>query len=200
MKRIGILGGTFNPIHNGHLAIAQAAREQFELEKVLFMPSGVPYMKNPEEVLPASVRCKMTSLAIREIPHFALSDMEAVAEGNTYTGQTLEKLKSMHSDTEYYFIMGADSLYAIETWRNPEQIFKNCTILAAMREEPAKRNLQAQARYLREKYHASVELLKTPGMNVSSTLIRSLLQRGESIRGLTPKAVEIYITENHLYC
>lgn len=202
MRRIGIMGGTFNPIHNGHLIIAQRAKEQFTLEQVLFMPSGVPYMKNLQEILPASVRCEMTALAIRNIPDFELSDMEAVSKENTYTCITLQKLKAMHPDTDYYFILGADSLYAIEEWRNPELIFKNCTILAAVRNEPAQNGsaqLQTQAAYLRKKYRASIELLETEGVDVSSTQIRELLQAGASVHGLVPEAVETYITENHLY-
>lgn len=198
MKKIGIMGGTFNPIHNGHLAIAQAAKDQFALEKVLFMPSGVPYMKNLQEVLPASVRCEMTALAIRGIPYFEVSDMEAVSEGNTYTCQTLETLKSLHPDTDYYFILGADSLYAIETWKNPKQIFKSCTIVAAVREQTPEK-LQAQIRYLREKYQASVEMLKFSGVDISSTRIRDMLQAGASVKGLLPKTVEAYISGNHLY-
>lgn len=204
MKRIGIMGGTFNPIHNGHLTIAQLAKEQFALDQVLFMPSGVPYMKNLREVLPAPVRCEMTALAIRDIPYFALSDMEAAAEGNTYTCHTLQKLKSTHPDTDYYFILGADSLYAIEDWRHPELIFKTCTLLAAVREDAGKQpfswhQFEKQAQYLREKYHAAIELLKMTGINVSSTQIRALLKRGADIHGLVPENVETFMLENHLY-
>lgn len=198
MKKIGIMGGTFNTIHNGHLAIAQAAKDQFALEKVLFMPSGVPYMKNLQEVLPASVRCEMTALAIKGIPYFEVSDMEAVTEGNTYTYQTLETLKSLHPDTNYYFILGADSLYAIETWKNPKQIFKSCTIVAAVREQTPEK-LQAQIRYLREKYQASVEMLEFSGIDISSTRIRDMLQQGASVHDLVPKEVAAYIAENHLF-
>lgn len=220
MKRIGILGGTFNPIHNGHLAIAQAAKEQFSLEKVLFMPSGVPYMKNLQEVLPASVRCEITALAIRGIPYFEVSDLEAVTEGNTYTYRTLETLKSLHPDTNYYFILGADSLYTIEKWKSPERIFKNCTILAAVREDtteagirqdaagqPCKKTVdsyaqerfQEQIRYLRETYQASIEMLQFSAVNVSSTQIRDRLKRGASVDGFMPEAAAVYIIENHLF-
>lgn len=216
MRRIGIMGGTFNPIHNGHLTIAQNAKEQFALDKVLFMPSGVPYMKNLREVLSASVRCKMTALAIQDIPCFELSDMEAVSGENTYTYNTLQKLKALHPDEDYYFILGADSLYAIEEWRHPELIFKNCTILAAVRKESAKsthaekddcehenpllqKRLYEQADYLREKYHAAIKLLDICEIDVSSTQIRDLLRAGASVHGLVPDAVETYISENHLY-
>lgn len=215
MRRIGIMGGTFNPIHNGHLIIAQSAKEQFTLDKVVFMPSGVPYMKNLQEVLPAAVRCEMTALAIRDVPYFELSDLEAVSKENTYTCHTLQKLKAQHPDTDYYFILGADSLYAIEEWRCPELIFQSCTILAAVRRQtassgsaekngghgelPLQKRLHAQADYLREKYHASIELLETADIDVSSTQIRELLKAGASVHGLLPGVVEAYISENHLY-
>ncbi len=208
MKRIGIMGGTFNPIHNGHLAIAGQAKEQFLLDKVLFMPSGVSYMKNQQEILPACVRCEMTALAIRDIPGFELSDMEAVEDTNTYTSHTLQKLKALHPETNYYFILGADSLYALETWRCPELIFQNCTILAAVRKrqdftdlsmQDMKEQLLAQSQYLRQKYHAFVEILDIDSIDVSSSRSRGLLQRQETIHGLVPGAVEDYIIKNQLY-
>lgn len=213
MSRIGIMGGTFNPIHNGHLAIAQKAKDQFSLDKVLFMPSGISYMKNQREILPASVRCEMTALAIQDIPDFELSDMESVVKENTYTSHTLQKLKSLHPDTDYYFILGGDSLFAIEDWRKPELIFQSCTILAAIRQETAsaghnihadrqlllQKRLAGQAAYLREKYHAAIELLEMEDIDISSTHIRALLNDGAPVHGLMPERVETYILENHLY-
>lgn len=233
------MGGTFNPIHNGHLAIAKKAREQFALDQVLFMPSGVPYMKDQREVLPIETRCAMTALAIKDLPGFELSEIEMsdVAQGkNTYTCDTLRKLKIADPEAAYYFILGADSLYAIEKWEKPALIFQNCTILAAVRrEEPensaantatvkslhatpkqhetdcpamtgqdssglaATEPLLAQAQYLREKYHASVEILEFAGIDISSTKIREKVRKGESLRGLLPEAVERYIIAEHLY-
>lgn len=224
MKRIGILGGTFNPIHNGHLAIAEKAREQFALEKVLFMPSGVPYMKDLGKVLPIQTRCEMTALAIRDIPGFELSRLEvedAERGKNTYTCDTLHKLRNAAPEAVYYFILGADSLYAIEEWRNPAQIFENCTVLAAVRreetedaprhtstggdggsdEDEKKRldRLRGQAAYLREKYGAAIEILEFAGMDVSSTQLREMACRGMSMGGLVPELVEAYIRQNALY-
>lgn len=202
------MGGTFNPIHNGHLAIAQKAREQFALDQVLFMPSGVPYMKDQREVLPIETRCAMTALAIKDLPGFELSEIEMsdVAQGkNTYTCDTLQKLKIVDPEAAYYFILGADSLYAIEKWEKPALIFQNCTILAAVRrEEPENlqavtKPLSAQAQYLREKYHASVEILEFAGIDISSTKIREKVRKGESLQGLLPEAVERYIIAEHLY-
>lgn len=229
MKRIGIMGGTFNPIHNGHLLIAEKAREQFALEKVLFMPSGIPYMKDQREILPVDIRCEMTTLAITDNPYFELSTLEAAdaMQGkNTYTYATLQKLRQKDPEADYYFILGADSLYAIENWKYPALIFQNCTILAAARteemsadirlphstahgtfEQPesdavlaeSQNRLRQQVQHLREKYDASVELLEFTAIEVSSTRIREKVRRGESIRGLVPEAVEAYIRKGHFY-
>ncbi len=223
MRRIGIMGGTFNPIHNGHLAIAEKAREQFALEKVLFMPSGVPYMKEQREVLPIEARCEMTALAIKDMPGFELSKLETsdAAQGkNTYTCDTLQKLRAKDPEAAYYFILGADSLYAMEKWKNPAYIFQNCTILAAVRTESVSQPqgtsgsgafgqsvehetlqecLSSQAKYLREKYGAFIEILKFAGIDISSTQIRKKVRTGESLRGLLPEAVEAYIRQKRFY-
>lgn len=229
MNRIGIMGGTFNPIHNGHLAIAEKAREQFALEKVLFMPSGLPYMKDQREVLPIGVRCEMTTLAIAGEPFFELSTLEAVdaEQGkNTYTYETLQKLRRVDPEAEYFFILGADSLDTIENWKNPSLIFENCTLLAAVRTEEtpvktrplrsfgpvaserterdtnrasSRNRLLRQAEYLRKKYRASVEILEFSGMDISSTQLRNMARRGETLQGLVPEAVETYIRQNHFY-
>lgn len=208
MRQIGIMGGTFNPIHNGHLLIAEKAREQFALEQVLFMPSGIPYMKDQQEVLSVSDRCEMTALAIADHPYFKLSTLEAAdaRQGkNTYTFETLQKLRSVDPEANYYFILGADSLYAIESWKQPARIFEHCTLLAAVRTEgntvltESQNHLQQQMQYLRKKYNASVELLEFEGIDVSSTQIRENVRHGKSIRELVPEAVETYIRKNHLY-
>lgn len=214
MERIGIMGGTFNPIHNGHLAIAERAKEQFRLEKVLFLPSGLPYMKNQQEVLPVAFRCEMTALAIADHPDFELSVLEAADARrgkNTYTFETLQKLTCANPEADYYFILGADSLYAIENWKNPTLIFENCTLLAAVRsaeesidfhgQSPsnAREHLLKQTQYLREKYHAAIEILEFAGMDISSTQIREKARRGESLRTLVPESVERYIWKHELY-
>ncbi|MDE7232428.1 MAG: nicotinate-nucleotide adenylyltransferase, partial [Lachnospiraceae bacterium] len=194
MKRIGIMGGTFNPIHNGHLAIAERAREQFLLEKVLFIPSGVPYMKDLQAVLPVSVRCEMTAAAIAGKPYFELSDIEAadVAQGkNTYTYETLQKLKAADSEAAYFFILGADSLYDMEHWKNPDQIFQSCTVLAAVRgeeqETSLRKKLARQIQHLQEKYQASIAMLEMESMELSSTQIRSRVKEGKSIQKMVPE-------------
>lgn len=199
MKKIGIMGGTFNPIHMGHLIIAEKAREQSGLDKVLFMPSGIPYMKDSRQVLPGKVRAQMTELAIRSNPFFDISTMEVEREGRTYTYETLETLRAQNPDTKYYFILGADSLWKIEEWRYPERIFAACHILAAVREEKTTEDMKEQIHYLEKIYDADITLLQTCRMEISSSIIRTFCKEGKSIRYLVPEAVCDFIIQNKLY-
>lgn len=199
MKKIGIMGGTFNPIHMGHLIIAEKAREQSGLNKILFVPSGLPYMKDCRQVLPGKIRTRMTELAIQNNPFFAVSTIEVDREGRTYTYETLETLRGQNPDTEYYFILGADSLWSIETWKYPERIFATCHILAAVRDEKSLEDMEKQSLYLKKTYHADIELLRTGHMEISSSAIRNLCKEEKSIRYLVPEAVYDYIIQNKLY-
>ena len=199
MKKVGIMGGTFNPIHMGHLIIAEKAREQFELDKVLFMPCGMPYMKDRSELLPADIRAKMVSLAIEGNPFFELSSIEIVKKGSTYTYETLEYLKHENPDTEYYFILGADSLWTIADWKEPARIFNICRILAAVRDDKSVRDMETQITLLKNKFDADIYLLHTEHVGISSSSIRKSVCKGESIRYLVPEAVYRYIVDNRLY-
>lgn len=199
MRKVGIMGGTFDPIHIGHLIIAEKAREQFHLDEVLFIPSGTPYMKNVDEVLPGPIRTEMTSLAIEENPLFSISTIEIEKEGSTYTYETLETLHDKNPNTEYYFILGADSLFAMEHWKNPEKIFADCHILAAVRNDKNAEEMETQAAYLKEKFNADISMIKTGHIEISSSMIRELVKDGHSIRYLVPDAVYDYIIKNKLY-
>lgn len=200
MKKNGIMGGTFNPIHNGHLALAQSALEQFALDEVLFMPCGVPYMKADQHVEDGQIRAEMTALAIEGRPHFRLSLMELEQEGNTYTYQTLERLKSENPETVYYFIAGADSLFHMTKWAHPERIFADCRVLAAVRDDKTTEDMEAQIRFLEQQYNARIHLLQTEPMDISSSGIRRKVAAGESIADMVPEAVRIYIDRKRLYC
>ena len=200
MKKNGIMGGTFNPIHNGHLALAQSALEQFALDEVLFMPCGVPYMKADQHVEDGQIRAEMTALAIEGRPHFRLSLMDLEQEGNTYTYQTLERLKSENPETVYYFIAGADSLFHMTKWAHPERIFADCRVLAAVRDDKTTEDMEAQIRFLERQYNARIHLLQTEPMDISSSGIRRKVAAGESIADMVPEAVRIYIDQKRLYC
>ncbi len=193
------MGGTFNPIHIGHLIIAERAREQFDLEEVLFMPCGMPYMKDTSELLSSDIRAKMVSLAIKDNPFFTLSTMEIEKKGSTYTYETLEQLKSENPDTKYYFILGADSLWAISDWKEPERIFANCHILAAVRDDKSAKDMEKRIKFLKNKFGAQISLLKTGQIEVSSSDIRDSVKKELSIRYIVPKNVYEYIVENKLY-
>lgn len=199
LQKIGIMGGTFNPIHIGHLLLAQTALTEEKLDSILFMPSGQSYMKNKKEILDAGKRLKMTELAIADNPAFIVSDMEIKRVGNTYTCDTLEQLRQENPQCEYFFIMGADCLFSIEKWKNPQKIFDNCTILAAVRNGVEISVMEARCRELSERYQAKVRLLSFPETAISSTDIRQLLADGKSIRYMVPDTVRLYIEKNKFY-
>lgn len=199
MRKTGIMGGTFNPIHNGHLALARKAREQFSLDEVLFIPCGEPYMKAAQNVESGQIRTDMTALAIQEEAFFSLSTIEIEHPGRTYTYETLERLREEDPDTDYYFILGADNLFQITKWAEPERIFANCRLVAAVRDDKSVADMKEQIRYLERKYQAVIYLLKTGRMDISSSDIRRKVADGLSITEDVPASVRNYIEEKGLY-
>lgn len=156
--RVGIMGGTFDPIHIGHLLIAEAAWEDLKLDKVLFMPSGNPPHKQVREGATNSERLEITRLAIRGNPHFELSSFEMErAESCTYTYLTLENLHEIHPDWDQYFILGGDSLVDFHGWREPQRICDACTLAVAIRDHMPADAFDAEIRALKLRYHARVE-------------------------------------------
>lgn len=198
-RRIGIMGGTFDPIHIGHLLIAENALESYHLNEVLFIPTGVPYMKSEKQVSDVRDRVRMVELAISDNPNFSLSTIEADEAENTYTYRTLEKLKKLNSGAEYFFIMGADSLFAMESWRYPEKIFSDCTVLAAVRDEKNAMDVRDKITELEHNYKAKILLLPARSIEISSTDIRRRLIRKESVRYMVQDTVITYIKEQKLY-
>lgn len=193
------MGGTFNPIHNAHLMLAKLAYEQFELDEVMFLPTKQPAYKDLDEVANEIHRKRMIELAIRGNSHFSLNTMEYERKGNTYTADTLELLKEQNPKTEYFFIVGADSLFSIEKWYRPDQVMRLSHIVAAQRDDKEDDKLLSKIEQLIQNYHAKVELLRMPKMDISSKMIRTCLQEGKSIQGLVPEDVYEYIIEHHLY-
>lgn len=198
-RRIGIMGGTFDPIHIGHLLIAENALESYHLNEVLFIPTGVPYMKSEKQVSDVRDRVRMVELAISDNPNFSLSTIEADEAENTYTYRTLEKLKELNSGAEYFFIMGADSLFAMESWKYPEKIFSDCTVLAAVRDEKNAMDVRDKITELKHNYKAKILLLPARSIEISSTDIRRRLMRKESVRYMVQDTVITYIKEQKLY-
>lgn len=199
MKKIGIMGGTFNPIHFGHLFLAEDAFEQIGLDQVLFMPSKNPPHKAKPNQVSEQQRVEMISLAIEDNPHFALSTFELEREGYTYTADTLTLLRKDNPEKEYYFIVGADSLYMMNQWRNPQTIFEQCTVVAASRDHVEPEKLQQQAEKLRQQFAARILLLDMPTIQIASEEIRRRIKEQKSVRYYLPEGVIRYISKNQLY-
>lgn len=199
MKKVGIIGGTFNPVHMAHLIIADIAQETAELDEVLFIPTGCSYLKDPDEIAPAKDRVSMTGLAIEDNPSFALSTIEVEREGRSYTCDTLMELKERYPEQEYYLIIGADNLFSMEEWKNPEIIFENCRILAAIRGGKKRNDMEEQIAYLEQKYKADITLLPIKHIDISSSMIREKVAAGKSIRYMLPEKVRGYILRKQLY-
>jgi len=198
-KKIGIIGGTFDPIHIGHLLLAQTALSQEKLDGIMFLPSGQSYMKIENDVSESFHRLQMVKLAITDNPYFFVSEMEINRTGNTYTCDTLEQIKQENPLNESFFIMGADCLFMIENWKNPQMIFDNCTILTAVRNGIDSSLIQGRCNYLTIKYRAKIRLLSFPETAISSTEIKQLIKDGKSIRYMVPDSVRKYIEDNGLY-
>jgi len=176
MAAIGIMGGTFNPIHIGHIEIAKAAFSQFALDEIWFMPNRIPGYKPDCGLVSGENRLEMTGLAIADIPYFKVSDYELRRPGNTYTAETLTLLNRDYPEDSFYFIMGADSLDYFDQWKNPEIIVKYAVILAAPRNELAIPEVKARIAELNKLYSGEYfHLIRCENIPCSSSEIRCKL-------------------------
>lgn len=199
-RKTGIMGGTFDPIHVGHLILGEKAYEQFGLDEVLFMPSGnPPHKRHREGRATLEQRIEMVRLAISGNPHFSLSLADACEEGYSYTKETLTRLKAANPNTEYYFIMGADSLFSFEDWREPDQIAKLAILVTAVRDHVKQTEMENQIAHLRNIFHADIRILSAPNMDISSQMLRGWIKEGKSVRYYIPHHVAEYIYENGIY-
>lgn len=200
-SKTGIIGGTFNPIHNGHIRLAECALEQFCLDSVIFIPDNVAYHKHENDMASADQRFTMTELAVSDHPFFSVSDMDIKRPGNTYTCDTLSRLRNLMPDTEFYFIIGADSLFTFETWKEPALISERCVILAAARGESEKISMQNKCIYLKERFGSDIRLIDFERIDISSTSVRDHIRSGdiEWCRSRVPSKVLEYIINNSVY-
>ena len=199
-KKIGIMGGTFDPIHVGHLILGEKAYEQLNLDKVWFMPSGnPPHKRNRAGRAEDIQRVTMVEKAIAGNPHFELSLIEMHEEGYSYTYRTLEMLKKENPDTDYYFIIGADSLYNLETWMEPERICRACTMVVATRNHTSSDKLNKTMNDMSRRFGGKFIRLDTLNIDISSELIRQWLKEHQSIRYYVPDDVIQYIYKNNIY-
>ena len=201
MSRIGIMGGTFNPIHTGHLMLAEYALDDAGLDQVWFVPTGCSYLKRKDgiAILPAEDRYRMVSLAIADNDRFRCLDLEMKREGNSYSYETMEQLQREHPTDQFFFICGADCLFTIEHWKCVERLFAACDILAAVRGDADIDRMQQKIRELEERFSAKISLLPFRRIEISSSEIRSRRCEGLSVRYLVPEAVRKYMEEKRLY-
>jgi len=194
-RRVGVLGGSFNPPHLGHLVIASEACYQLGLERVVFVPAADPPHKTVADATPVEARVEMTRLAIAGDERFAVSTVE-LERGLKYTIDMLRELAQEHAGAELVFIMGSDSLLQFETWHEPRAILELCRLAVAVRQGDDERRLDAVAAGLGRR---AALVLRTPLIAVSSTDLRSRVRMGMPLTYLVPRAVEEYVRRHGLY-
>lgn len=202
IKRLGIMGGTFNPIHYGHLVTAEESYYEFSLDIVIFMPSGHPPHKKDGEIISAEDRYLMTVIATASNPHFFVSRLEIERPGPSYAIDTLRELHQIYGeDIEYFFITGADAILEILTWKDSEKIYDMCSFIAATRPGYSLEKFKELSLSSPEKdiKLPKVHFLEVPALAISSTDIRRRVKAGSPIRYLVPDEVANYIYKNGLY-
>ncbi|MCL2620492.1 MAG: nicotinate-nucleotide adenylyltransferase [Defluviitaleaceae bacterium] len=191
MRKIGIMGGTFDPIHNGHLRVAEEVRQALGLDEVIFMPAGNPVLKQDRDVTSAQDRFAMCLLATADNPHFSVSDSEIKRAGITYTVDTILELHKLHPAAKLFFIVGTDAAEFFHKWRGHQQILENCQLVVVARngdEKPA-----------RDCVCGDFHWVEITQLDISSTQIRQHMVDGKSIKYLVPDGVREYINKQGLY-
>lgn len=188
MERIGILGGTFDPIHLGHLEIARKAMSEAELSKVLFLVSGKPGYKEP--AADAAVRLHRVELTVDGIPGFEASDIEVRREGLSYMSDSLRTLKTLYPDAAFFLILGSDQLHRIDRWHEADYVLENASLLVFMREAERQAESDEKCEDLRRRYNASIQLIRSDVLKISSTEIRRRIDAGLPIDGLVPECLK----------
>ena len=197
--KVGIMGGTFDPIHNGHLIVAEAVRDALNLNEVLFIPSARPPHKLGRDVISPEHRLAMTVLATCFHPKFRVSTIEIMRTGPSYAVDTIDALKKEYAKgTEFYFILGADAALELATWHNAQELIEKCNFIAATR-EGTYIDIKAIEAQFGSSARGHIQRVETPKIEISSTDIRDKLKRGRSIRYLVPDTVEAYIRKERLY-
>jgi nicotinate-nucleotide adenylyltransferase len=197
--RIGIFGGTFDPVHNGHLLLAEQCREQASLDEVWLIPAGAPPHKETTGITPGKLRREMLEFAIAGNPAFVIKDLELNREGPSYTIETLRQLKESHPEDEFFLIIGADSVRDFHTWREPASILEQAHLIGVNRPNISLPDLSELKARLGESIITKILWVTMPGIDLSSTDIRQRVQGNKSVRYMTPRAVEVYIHNNRLY-
>ncbi|NQT29858.1 MAG: nicotinate-nucleotide adenylyltransferase [Candidatus Saganbacteria bacterium] len=200
MQRIGIMGGTFNPIHKGHLALAKAAMEQFALNKIIFVPAGMPPHKNAKEVIDKKHRYQMVKRAIKNKRNFCISRIELDRTGITYAVDTFNKLARKYGKkTKLFYIMGLDSINEILDWKKPLELFSLCEFIVGTRPGTRIRTFRRLVKFPPLQKEVDKIHLMELKENISSSEIRERIKAKKSVRSLVPRVIENYIHKYGLY-
>lgn len=191
-KKIGILGGTFDPIHLGHLVLAEQVKEKLKLDQVIFIPCLRSPHKTRQKLSPAQDRFRMTRLALEDNSGFSVSDIELKRKGLSYTVDTLRELKKLHPHSQIYFLTGSDVVHELDAWKHPEQIYRLAKVVIATR--PGFDEFDRRNRFAKKSI-----VVPITGIGVSSSEIRQRVKKGKSITYLVPSRVEDYIKKKKLY-
>ena len=198
MKKYGIFGGSFNPIHYGHLMICEYIKEEMGLDKVIFIPTGNPPHKDLG--VSAEDRYEMVRLAISPNPDFEISDIETTRVNLSYTVDTIRELKKIYKEEKLYFLIGLDSLFQLKTWKKIDDLSQEIEFVVALRPGYIdKEEINNEIDFLRDNFGTKINLIKTPLYEISSTDLRDRIHEGKSLRYLIPKKVLDYIEESGFY-
>lgn len=198
-RRIGIMGGTFDPIHYGHLVAAEGALYEFALEKVIFVPAGRPPHKPNYHITDPWQRFAMTSLAVQSNPFFQALSLEVERPGPSYAIETVREVSMLNPGMQVYFITGADAVSEILTWKNTEQLLSLCHFIAATRPGYRMDDMWEKLNRLPVRLKNNIFCMEVPALAISSTDIRQRLREGRPVKYLLPELVEDYIFKNNIY-
>jgi len=197
--KIGIMGGTFDPIHIGHLILAERVRDSKELDQVIFIPTGVNPLKKDKNISSSVHRLEMLRLAIESNPYFSISTIEIERGGLSYTIDTLRALRVKYKDDDLYFIIGSDIIFQLEKWKDFKELFKLCKFILVDRPGNEYKEIDEKIQEININYQLSFERITLPLMDISSSDIRNRVKSKKSIKYLVPTNVEDYIKKHKLY-
>jgi nicotinate-nucleotide adenylyltransferase len=198
MIKTGIMGGTFNPIHMGHLIAAEEVCCKLKLDRIVFIPTGNPPHKSKSEVISSRQRYEMTVLAAANNEKFIVSDIETNRKGLCYSYDTLSKLNNLYPDNEFYFIIGFDTLKELDTWKKINEVFIMCRFVVVNRDNN-EFEMNEEIKAKKAHYGADIDIVRIPSIDISSTDIRKRINNGQNIRYMVPDEVYKYIIQNGLY-
>ena len=197
--RMGIYGGTFDPVHYGHLVLAETCREQLKLDQVRFVPAAAPPHKPDHKISDGHTRADMLGLAVSGYPEFVVDRRELKRKGPSFTVDTLTEFTAEFPDAELYFLVGADSLRDLLTWREPERITELATLVACNRPGLPALDRAQIATWIGSELAGRIETVQIPGTDISASELRDRFRSGRSVRFLVPRAVEAFVIEHKLY-